>query len=99
MFIFAGAAGLGIGGQQIVLNYMVAEVYPTSLRATATGWAIALGRFGAIIGSASGGWFLEHGGTTGFYLALIAPLSIATLGLLLIRPYTSKHEVYMERSS
>ncbi|MFC0228442.1 MFS transporter [Serratia aquatilis] len=99
MFIFAGAAGLGIGGQQIVLNYMVAEAYPTSLRATATGWAIALGRFGAIIGSASGGWFLEHGGTTGFYLALIAPLSIAALGLLLIRPYTAVPAACMEPAS
>ncbi|MDX9668365.1 MFS transporter [Pseudomonas sp. P5_152] len=85
VFILAGAAGLGIGGQQIVLNYMVAQAYPTALRATATGWAIALGRVGAIIGSASGGWFLEHGGPSGYYSALIVPLVIATAGLLIIR--------------
>lgn len=85
VFILAGLAGLGIGGQQIVLNYMVAQAYPTALRATATGWAIALGRVGAIIGSASGGWFLEHGGPAGYYSALIVPLAIAAAGLLIIR--------------
>lgn len=86
VFILAGLAGLGIGGQQIVLNYMVAQAYPTALRATATGWAIALGRVGAIIGSASGGWFLEQGGPAGYYLALVAPLAIAAAGLTIIRP-------------
>ncbi|KPU99422.1 4-hydroxybenzoate transporter [Variovorax paradoxus] len=80
----AGAA-IGIGGQQLVLNYVVAEVYPTALRATATGWAIGLGRVGAILGSASGGWFLEKGGPSGFYLALIAPLALAALGLVILR--------------
>lgn len=86
VFVLAGAAGLGIGGQQIVLNYMVAEAYPTALRATATGWAIAFGRFGAILGSASGGWFLERGGPSGFYLTLALPLAIAAAGLLLLKP-------------
>ncbi|NUT77935.1 MFS transporter [Pseudomonas sp. C1C7] len=85
VFVLAGLAGLGIGGQQIVLNYMVAQAYPTALRATATGWAIALGRVGAIIGSASGGWFLEHGGPAGYYSALVVPLVIAAAGLLIIR--------------
>jgi len=85
VFILAGLAGLGIGGQQIVLNYMVAQAYPTALRATATGWAIALGRVGAIIGSASGGWFLEHGGPAGYYSALIVPLAIAATGLVIVR--------------
>ncbi|WP_454845956.1 MFS transporter [Pseudomonas farris] len=85
VFILASCAGLGIGGQQIVLNYMVAQAYPTALRATATGWAIALGRVGAIIGSASGGWFLEHGGPAGYYSALIIPLAIAAAGLMIIR--------------
>ncbi|WP_256562599.1 MULTISPECIES: MFS transporter [unclassified Pseudomonas] len=85
VFILAGCAGLGIGGQQIVLNYMVAQAYPTALRATATGWAIALGRVGAIIGSASGGWFLEHGGPAGYYMALVVPLVIAASGLMIIR--------------
>ncbi len=85
----AAAATLGIGGQQLVLNYMVAEVYPTALRATAAGWAIGMGRVGAIVGSASGGWFLERGGPSGFYLALIGPLAMGILGLAIVK---SRHQ-------
>ncbi len=90
VFILAGAGGLGIGGQQIVLNYMVAQSYPTSLRATATGWAIAIGRIGAIVGSASGGWVLESFGISGYYLSLALPLAIATIALLILKPNTNK---------
>ncbi|MBP6346331.1 MFS transporter [Neisseriaceae bacterium CLB008] len=86
VFVFAGLAGLGIGGQQIVLNYMVAKIYPTNLRASATGWAIGCGRIGAILGAASGGLVLDQAGPSGFYLALIVPLLFALLALLLIKP-------------
>ncbi|MEP9321034.1 MFS transporter [Pseudomonas sp. LABIM340] len=85
VFLLVGAAGLGIGGQQIALNYLVVSAYPTSLRATATGWAIGLGRVGAIIGSALGGTFLEWGGVAGFYLALAIPLLLALVAVALIR--------------
>ncbi|MCC8395942.1 MFS transporter [Paraburkholderia sp. MMS20-SJTR3] len=85
VFVLAGAAGLGIGGQQIALNYLVVSAYPTTLRATATGWAIGMGRVGAIAGSAVGGTVLTHGGPSGFYLALAVPLAAAMLAVLAIR--------------
>ncbi len=85
LLILAGGAAFGIGGQQLVLNFMVAQIFPTSLRATATGWAIGVGRTGAIVGSASGGWILERGGPSGFYLALIAPLLLSAMCLNLIK--------------
>jgi AAHS family 4-hydroxybenzoate transporter-like MFS transporter len=85
VFTLAGAAGLGIGGQQIALNYLVVGAYPTTLRATATGWAIGMGRVGAIAGSAVGGTFLNMGGPGGFYLVLAVPLAAALLAVIAIR--------------
>ncbi|SAK60338.1 major facilitator transporter [Caballeronia pedi] len=85
VFTLAGAAGLGIGGQQIALNYLVVGAYPTTLRATATGWAIGMGRVGAIAGSAVGGTFLNMGGPSGFYLTLAVPLAAALLAVIAIR--------------
>lgn len=85
VFALAGAAGFGIGGQQIALNYLVAGAYPTALRATATGWAIGMGRSGAIVGSAIGGAFLAAGGPHGFYLALAVPLIGAAAAVLSLR--------------
>lgn len=40
VFILIALAGFGFGGQQLVLNYLIAEAYPTQLRATATVWSI-----------------------------------------------------------
>ena len=85
VFILVGIAGLGVGGQQIALNYLIAGAYPTALRATATGWAIGMGRAGAIAGSAIGGTFLAWGGPSGFFLALAAPLAGAAIAVLSLR--------------
>jgi AAHS family 4-hydroxybenzoate transporter-like MFS transporter len=90
VFVLAGAAGLGIGGQQIALNYLVVGAYPTTLRATATGWAIGMGRVGAIAGSAVGGSVLAMSGPAGFYMALALPLAAALLAVTAIR---TKHSV------
>ncbi|PVX61177.1 MFS transporter [Paraburkholderia unamae] len=85
VFALAGAAGFGIGGQQIALNYLIVGAYPTALRATATGWAIGMGRAGAIAGSAIGGTFLAWGGASGFFLALAVPLAGAALAVFSLR--------------
>lgn len=85
VFFLVGLAGLGIGGQQLALNYLIVGAYPTALRATATGWSIGLGRAGAIIGSAVGGVFLAWGGPSGFFMALAVPLCAALLAVLTIK--------------
>lgn len=85
VFVLAGAAGFGIGGQQIALNYLIVGSYPTALRATATGWSIGMGRAGAILGSAIGGSFLAWGGPSGFFLALAVPLMWAGIAVLSLR--------------
>lgn len=86
LMVLAAAAGLGLGGQQLVLNYLIAVLYPTDLRATALGWSIGLGRTGAIIGSALGGLVLQNGNPQAFFLTLIVPLLIAIAAVGLLRP-------------
>jgi len=84
-FLLIALAGFGVGGQQLALNYLVVATYPTTVRATAMGWAIGMGRMGAIVGSALGGLVLSGVGTGGFFLILTLPLGIAWLSLLLLR--------------
>ncbi|RQZ21351.1 MFS transporter [Burkholderia sp. Bp9017] len=93
VFALVGAAGVGIGGQQIALNYLIVGAYPTALRATATGWAIGMGRAGAIAGSAVGGTFLSWGGPSGFFLALAVPLALAALAAFSLRVDRADAEV------
>ena len=85
IFILIALAGFGVGGQQLALNYLVVAAYPTQVRATATGWAIGMGRMGAIIGSAIGGVILSHFHLSGYFYALGLPLIIALICVLLIR--------------
>ncbi|WP_413250211.1 MFS transporter [Sinomonas flava] len=86
VFTLIGLAGFGIGGQQLALNYLIANAYPTQLRATATGWGIGVGRLGSIVGSALGGVLLTGLGPSGYFAVLAVPLVVAALATLLVKP-------------
>jgi MFS transporter, AAHS family, 4-hydroxybenzoate transporter len=66
-------------------------IYPTAVRSTGVGWALGIGRIGAIIGPVLGGYLLAAQFTprTLFFLiavpALMAGLSIFVLGRRLRR--------------
>lgn len=85
IFTLIALAGFGIGGQQLALNYLVVAAYPAQVRATATGWAIGMGRMGAIVGSAIGGIVLTHYGVSGYFYALGIPLLLALCCVFLIK--------------
>jgi AAHS family benzoate transporter-like MFS transporter len=61
LLVAVAVAGLGSVGTQILVNGYVAVHYPTSVRATALGWALGVGRAGAIVGPLFGGWVLASG--------------------------------------
>lgn len=84
-FALIAAAGFGIGGQQLVLNYLIAETYPTQLRGTATGFSIGVGRTGSIIGSALGGALLSSVGVGGYFGFIAVPLAVAAIATLTLR--------------
>lgn len=89
VFTLIGIAGFGVGGQQLVLNYLIANAYPTQLRGTATGYGIGIGRLGAIVGSALGGLLLSNLGTGGYFRFLALPLVIAAIATWFVRPASS----------
>lgn len=93
VFVLIGLAGFGIGGQQLALNYLIANAYPTQLRATATGWGIGIGRLGSIVGSALGGLILTGLGVSGYFMALAVPLVLAGLATLMVRSSTAKAQI------
>lgn len=85
VFALIALAGVGIGGQQLVLNYLIAETYPTQLRGTATGFSIGVGRTGSIIGSALGGALLSSVGVGGYFGCIALPLVVAAVATLTLR--------------
>jgi len=65
ILIMIGLIGFGIQGGFVGLYSFAAELYPTKIRATGVGWAIGLGRAGAIIGPIAGGTLI----TTGMHMS------------------------------
>ena len=59
--VIISGAGIGIGGCQAGLNSLSGRIYPRHIRSTGAGWALALGRVGAIVGPLLGGLLLGLG--------------------------------------
>ena len=54
-------AGAGTIGSQLAANALCATLYPARIRSTGIGWALGIGRLGAIVGPAVGGVLLALG--------------------------------------
>lgn len=59
LFAFMFASGLGFIGSQVLTNALVVTRYPDELRGPGIGWALSVGRLGAILGPSLGGWILS----------------------------------------
>jgi benzoate transport len=77
--IFANAAMAGL--------YAVGPpLYPTAVRATGMGWAIGIGRFGAVLAPLASGTLLDYGWAPAqLYFLISAPFALAAVAMLLIR--------------
>jgi len=86
----AALSGFGVVGAQIGCNALAASVYPTAIRATGVGWALGVGRIGAIVGPLVGGMLLAREWTpqniilTAVVPALVASVAVFALGA--VRP-------------
>jgi AAHS family 4-hydroxybenzoate transporter-like MFS transporter len=75
-------AGIGVGGCQHGINAVSGALYPPSIRATGTGWALGLGRVGQIGGPLVGGLLLAAGWLpTQIFLAAAGPAFCVALGM------------------
>lgn len=66
---------------------LAARLYPVEIRATGIGWAMGVGRAGAVIGPLLGGYLLAHEvPLPTIFLVFAAPLLVGGLCVLRIRP-------------
>lgn len=82
MTVLAAVAGFGGLGTQNMINDYIAQFYPAATRATGLGWALAVGRIGAIAGPTYGALLVGFGG--GVPVAAIAFAAPALLGAVLM---------------
>ena len=83
----AAIAGLCVLGAQFGNNAASGLLYPTTFRSKGVGWALAVGRFGAIVGPLLGGQLIKmHLPMRQLFLAASAPMLIgAVAAVVLVR--------------
>ena len=86
LFVLVFIAGWCVVGGQPGLNALEATFYPTYLRATGVGWALGVGRAGAIVGPYIGGILLANRWSTEqLFLAAAVPALISACAMIAIR--------------
>ncbi|MBB5443840.1 MULTISPECIES: 3-(3-hydroxy-phenyl)propionate transporter MhpT [unclassified Paraburkholderia] len=85
-------AGMGVVGAQSMLYSLSAASYPTSVRGTGVGAAVAVGRVGSIVGPLAAGQLLAMGKSSALVIGASVPVTIiaAITALLVIRSNAAK---------
>jgi AAHS family 4-hydroxybenzoate transporter-like MFS transporter len=85
ILVTAFLAGAGNIAGQNTANALAAAFYPTYIRATGVGWALGIGRIGAVVGPAIGGVILAfHLGREALFVAAAVPPIIAVFAILVL---------------
>ena len=86
MLVAGFVVGYFIFGSIIGVYSIAPNLYDTTVRNTGMGWAIGIGRFGAIIGPAAAGFLLGRGWTGAeCFLVFSMPLLVAMAAVSLLR--------------
>jgi AAHS family 4-hydroxybenzoate transporter-like MFS transporter len=82
--MLAWTGGL-INAVQTTMYALAAHVYPTAVRATGVGTAVAFGRIGGVLSPSVGSWALESGGSSRYFGLMAATMTVALASLAMIR--------------
>ena len=83
--ITISGAGMCIIGGQSFINVLSAIIYPTAVRSTGVGWALGVGRVGAIIGPVVGGMLLAaHIPSRSLFFMIAIPALVAALSMFVL---------------
>ena len=84
-------AGASINGVQTTMYALAAHVYPSVVRASGVGSAVAFGRSGAILAGYLGPWTIALGGTSAFFAAVATMMTATFVALALVQRHVPAH--------
>lgn len=91
MLVVGFVIGFFVFGSMIGLYSIAPDIYPTNIRNTGMGWAIGIGRLGAIIGPSAAGFLLSRGWTgADCFIAFSVPLLISMVAILTLKSLSDK---------
>ncbi len=90
--IMLGVTGASINGIQTTLYALAAHVYPTTVRATGVGTAVAFGRVGGVMSTYAGEWALAAGGSSAFFALMAGSMTVVFMCLTLVSRHVPRPE-------
>jgi AAHS family 4-hydroxybenzoate transporter-like MFS transporter len=92
IIVMLGITGGLINAVQTTMYALAAHVYPTVIRASGVGTAVAFGRSGAILTGYAGPWALEYRGSESFFWLMAGALVVTGVALAMIRRHVPRRE-------
>ena len=90
--MLAWTGGL-INAVQTTMYALAAHVYPTGIRATGVGTAVAIGRVGGVVAPYAGSWALEAGGAPRLFGLMAATMTVVLAALASVRNHIPRARV------
>jgi MFS transporter, AAHS family, 4-hydroxybenzoate transporter len=85
-----GVTGGLINAAQTTMYALAAHVYPTSVRATGVGTAVAVGRIGGVLSTYAGALAIEAGGSGAFFATVAGAMLVSCCCLALVRRHVPR---------
>ena len=82
--MLAWTGGL-LNAVQTTMYALAAHVYPTGIRATGVGTAVAFGRIGGVLSPYAGSWALESGGASQLFVLIAGTMTMVFMALASVR--------------
>ena len=96
LYVIGFLIGASIGSCMTGLNVVAGEIYPTQFRSTGAGWALTIGRMGAIVGPLLGGTLQMAGlNFSQFFFVFALPCFIAAVLVFFFRVNVRRESVEM----
>ena len=75
---------------QTTMYALAAHVYPTDIRSTGVGFAVAIGRIGNVLAGYVGAYALDQGGPPGYFTSMAILMGIVMLSLAAVRRHVPR---------
>jgi AAHS family 4-hydroxybenzoate transporter-like MFS transporter len=89
LFVTIALAGCLMNAVQTTMYALAAHVYPTEIRGTGVGTAVAVGRVGHVLSAYVGSWALAGGAST-YFISVAATMAAVFVSLALVRRHIER---------
>jgi AAHS family 4-hydroxybenzoate transporter-like MFS transporter len=92
LILMLGFTGAMINAIQTTLYALAAHVYPTTVRATGVGTAVAFGRVGGVLSTFAGALALEAGGSHAFFGLMAGAMVVVFICLAMVQRHVPRSQ-------